>query len=127
VLSKTARGVEAELAYCSRNENGEWGLALKEAQSTMVDIIGMNFIPMYKVVCLILFFVSPLLMVLIKIPADHHSLPVILHHIKIQRMLMLHLDACCILEVFKINHMRNLHCAFILGPLACLRAIRKGE
>jgi hypothetical protein len=52
------------MAYNGRNEQGEWGLALGvQAQSTMIDIIGMTFIPMYMVVEPFLFFISLLLMV----------------------------------------------------------------
>ncbi len=49
----------AKLAYNERNEKGEWGLALgAQAQSLMIDIIGMNFIPLYKVIGPFIFFVS---------------------------------------------------------------------
>jgi hypothetical protein len=54
----------AELAYIGRNERGEWGLALgSQAQSSMIDIMGMSFIPLYTVVGPFVFFVSLLLMV----------------------------------------------------------------
>jgi hypothetical protein len=53
----------AELAYNGRNEKGEWGLALgAQAQSLVIDIIGMNFIPLYKIIGPFIFFVSLLLM-----------------------------------------------------------------
>ncbi len=52
----------AELAYFRRNEKREWGLALgAQARSSMVDIIGMSFIPLYMIIGP--FFVSLLLMV----------------------------------------------------------------
>jgi hypothetical protein len=52
------------MAYNGRNKQGEWGLALGvQAQSTMIDIIGMSCIPMYMVVEPFLFFTSLLLMV----------------------------------------------------------------
>jgi hypothetical protein len=52
------------MAYNGRNEQGEWGLALGvQAQSTMIDIIRMSFIPMSMVVEPFLFFISLLLMV----------------------------------------------------------------
>jgi hypothetical protein len=58
-LAKTA-----ELACIIRNEGGKWELALdSQAQASMMDIIGMSFIPMYKVVGPFLFFMSPLLTV----------------------------------------------------------------
>jgi hypothetical protein len=43
-LAKTA-----ELAYIRRDEKGRWGLALgAQAQSSMIDIIGISFIPLYS-------------------------------------------------------------------------------
>jgi hypothetical protein len=40
-----------EMAYNGKNVHGEWGLALgAQIQSTMMDIIGMRSIPMFKVV-----------------------------------------------------------------------------
>jgi hypothetical protein len=52
------------LAYMERNEKGEWGLALgTKAQTPLVDLIGMSFIPPNFVVGPFIFFVSQLLMV----------------------------------------------------------------
>jgi hypothetical protein len=46
-----------------RNEKGEWGLALgSAAQVSLVDLVGMNFFPLYKVVGPMIFFLSLLLM-----------------------------------------------------------------
>jgi hypothetical protein len=54
----------AELACMGRNEKGEWGLALRSAaQVSLVDLVGMNFFPLYKVVGLMIFLLSLLLMV----------------------------------------------------------------
>jgi hypothetical protein len=54
----------AEIAYMGRNEKGEWGLALgSTAQTSLVDLVGMNFFPFYKVVGPMIFFLSLLLMV----------------------------------------------------------------
>jgi hypothetical protein len=54
-----------ELAYIGRNERGEWGLALgTQAQNSMIDLIEMQFIPLYTMVGPFIFFVSLLLMVL---------------------------------------------------------------
>jgi hypothetical protein len=40
----------AEIAYMGRNEKGEWGLALgSAARTSLVDLVGMNFFPLYKV------------------------------------------------------------------------------
>lgn len=37
------------MAFQSKNERGEWGLALSEhAKSMMLDTIGTNFIPLYR-------------------------------------------------------------------------------
>jgi hypothetical protein len=50
--------------FNSGNKRGEWGLALRaQAQSLMNDIIGMSFIPLYKVIGPFICFVSLLLMV----------------------------------------------------------------
>jgi hypothetical protein len=39
----------AELAYNGRNEKGEWGLAQgSQEQASMIDILRMSFIPLYK-------------------------------------------------------------------------------
>jgi hypothetical protein len=53
----------AELAYMGRNEKGEWGLALgAQAQISLIDLIGMSFIPLYSIVGPFMFFLSLLLM-----------------------------------------------------------------
>jgi hypothetical protein len=47
-----------------RNEKGEWGLELgTAAQLSIVDLAGMSFFPLYKVVGPMIFFLSLLLMV----------------------------------------------------------------
>jgi hypothetical protein len=47
-----------------RNEKGEWGLAVgTAAQLSIVDLVGMSFFPLYKVVGPMIFFLSLLLMV----------------------------------------------------------------
>ncbi len=53
------------LAYNNRNERGKWGplLGSSQAQASMTDIIGMSFIPLYKVVGPFLFILSMLMMV----------------------------------------------------------------
>jgi hypothetical protein len=52
----------AELAYTGRTENGEWGLALSSAaQGSLIDIVGSNFFPLYKVIGPMIFFMSLLL------------------------------------------------------------------
>jgi hypothetical protein len=54
----------AELAYTSRSENGEWGLALSSAaQGSLIDIVGASFFPLYKVVGPMIFFLSLMLLV----------------------------------------------------------------
>jgi hypothetical protein len=54
----------AELAYMGRNKKGEWGLALDTAaQIPLMDLVGMSFFPLYKVVEPMIFFLSILLMV----------------------------------------------------------------
>jgi hypothetical protein len=54
----------AELAYIEWNEKGEWGLALgAQAEISLIDLIGMSFIPLYSVVGPLMFFLSLLLMV----------------------------------------------------------------
>jgi hypothetical protein len=54
----------AELAYIGQNEKGEWGPALgAKAQISLIDLIGMSFIPLYSVVGPLVFFLSLLLMV----------------------------------------------------------------
>jgi hypothetical protein len=58
-LAKTA-----ELAYTSRNEKGEWGLALSSAaQGSLIDIVGASFFPLYRVVGPMIFFLSLMLLV----------------------------------------------------------------
>ncbi len=53
-----------ELAYNKRNEKGKWGLALgTQAQASMIDIIGISFTPLDKVISPFKFFISLLLMV----------------------------------------------------------------
>jgi hypothetical protein len=54
----------AELAYMGRNEKGEWSLALGTAAPlSILDLVGMSFFPLYKVVGPMIFFLSLLLMV----------------------------------------------------------------
>ncbi len=54
----------AELAYVGRLENGEWGLALSSAtQGSLIDIVGSNFFPLYKVIGPMIFFLSLMLLV----------------------------------------------------------------
>ncbi len=54
----------SELAYMGRNENGYWGLALgSQAQTSLIDLIAMSFIPLYFVVWPFIFFMSLVLMV----------------------------------------------------------------
>jgi hypothetical protein len=49
----------AEMIFNGRNDKGELGMALEaQAQSSMINIIGMSFIPLYKVIGPIIFFVS---------------------------------------------------------------------
>jgi hypothetical protein len=63
-IRKAYQAETAELAYMGRNEKGEWGLALgSAAQLTIMDLVGMSFFPLYKVVGLMIFFLSLLLMV----------------------------------------------------------------
>ncbi len=53
----------AELAYTSRNEKGEWGLALRSAaQGSLIDIVGASFLPLYKVLGPMIFFLSLMLL-----------------------------------------------------------------
>jgi hypothetical protein len=52
----------AELAYIEPNERGEWSLALgSQAQSSMIDLIGMQFILLYTMISLFVFSISLLL------------------------------------------------------------------
>ncbi len=54
----------SELVYNGGNKRGEWGLALgAQAQSSMINIIGMSFIPFYTVIGTFIFFISLLHMV----------------------------------------------------------------
>ncbi len=54
----------AEMAYIGRNERGEWGLALStDAQGSLIDIVGANFFPLYRVIGPMIFFVSLFLLV----------------------------------------------------------------
>jgi hypothetical protein len=54
----------AQMAYIGRNERGEWGLALSTAaQGSLIDIVGANFFPLYRVVGPMIFFLSLLLLV----------------------------------------------------------------
>ncbi len=54
----------AEMAYIGRNDKGEWGLALgSAAQGSLIDLVGVNFFPLYRVVGLMVFFLSLLLLV----------------------------------------------------------------
>ncbi len=47
-----------------RNEKGKWGLALgTQAQLSIMDLVGMSFFPLYKVVGPMIFFLSLLLLV----------------------------------------------------------------
>ncbi len=52
------------MAYTGRNEKGEWGLALgSAAQGSLIDLVGVSFFPLYKVVGPMIFFLSLLLLV----------------------------------------------------------------
>jgi hypothetical protein len=54
----------AEMAYIGRNARGEWGLALSTAaQGSLIDIVGANFFPLYRVVGPMNFFLSLFLLV----------------------------------------------------------------
>jgi hypothetical protein len=54
----------AEMAYIGRNKRGEWGLALSTAaQRSLIDIVGANFFPLYRVVGPMIFFLSLFLLV----------------------------------------------------------------
>ncbi len=54
----------AEMAYIGRNEKGEWGLALgSAAQGSLIDLVLVNFFPLYRVVGPMVFFLSLLLLV----------------------------------------------------------------
>jgi hypothetical protein len=54
----------AEMAYIGRNEKGEWGLALgSTSQGSLIDLVGVNFFPLYRVVGPMVFFLSLLLLV----------------------------------------------------------------
>jgi hypothetical protein len=52
------------MAYIGRNEKGEWGLALgSAAEGSLIDLVGVNFFPLYRVVGPMVFFLSLLLLV----------------------------------------------------------------
>ncbi len=52
------------LAYDRRNDKGEWRLAPgSQTQASRIDIMGLSFIPVYKVIGPFTFFVSLVLMV----------------------------------------------------------------
>jgi hypothetical protein len=54
----------AEIAYIGRNEKGEWGLALgSAAQMSLIDLVGINFFLLYRVIGPMIFFLSLLLLV----------------------------------------------------------------
>jgi hypothetical protein len=54
----------AERAFSGRNEKGEWGLALgSAAQVSLIDLVGVNFFPLFRVVGPMVFFLSLLLLV----------------------------------------------------------------
>jgi hypothetical protein len=54
----------AEIAYIGRNDKGEWGLALgSAAQLSLIDLVGISFFPLYRVVGAMVFFLSLLIMV----------------------------------------------------------------
>jgi hypothetical protein len=55
---------KSTIAYDRRNHKGEWRLAPgSQTQASMIDIMGLSFIPVYKVIGLFTFFVSLVLMV----------------------------------------------------------------
>jgi hypothetical protein len=52
------------MAYTGWNEKGEWGLALgSAAQGSLIDLVGVSFFPLYKVVGPMIFFLSLLLLI----------------------------------------------------------------
>ncbi len=52
------------MAYTGKNKKGEWGLALgSAAQGSLIDLVGVSFFPLYKVVGPMIFFLSLLLLV----------------------------------------------------------------
>jgi hypothetical protein len=54
----------AELAFRGRTGDGEWGLGLSTAaQSSIIDIVGASFFPLYSIVGPMVFFVSLMLLV----------------------------------------------------------------
>jgi hypothetical protein len=54
----------AEMAYIGLNKRGEWGLALSTAaQGSLIDIVGANFFPLYRVIGPMIFYVSLFLLV----------------------------------------------------------------
>jgi hypothetical protein len=47
------------MAYTGKNKKGEWGLALGSAvQGSLIDLVGVSFFPLYKVVGPMIFFLS---------------------------------------------------------------------
>jgi hypothetical protein len=53
----------AEMTYIGRNGKGEWGLALgSAAQGSLIDLVGVKFFPLYRVVGPMVFFLSLLLL-----------------------------------------------------------------
>jgi hypothetical protein len=60
----TRKAYSAEMAEIGRNEKGEWGLALgSAAQMSLIDLVGINFFPLYRVIGPMIFFLSLLLLV----------------------------------------------------------------
>jgi hypothetical protein len=54
----------AEIAYIRRNEKGERGLALgSAAQMSLIDLVGINFFHLYRVIGPMICFLSLLLLV----------------------------------------------------------------
>jgi hypothetical protein len=52
------------MAYIGRNGKGEWGLALgSAAQGSLIDLVGVNFFPLDRVVGPMIFFLSLLVLV----------------------------------------------------------------
>ncbi len=78
-----------------RKEHLEWGLALVvQAQSTMIDILGMSFIPTYKVIGPFLFFMSLPLIVWGLLPPSDSKRKCGNHH----KVSIWSLDVCGLLE-----------------------------
>ncbi len=77
----------AEMAYIGRNEKGEWRLALgSAAQGSLIDLVGVNFFPLYRVVGPMVFFLSLLLLDVGRAPAGRHCLPEGNDNSAVQRM-----------------------------------------